>query len=70
MVVLTPKGELLCNDNASAKILDPFVEVKNPAQGEYRIWVGSAEKDKLIPGMLVMTTKPTVDAALSTWASW
>jgi hypothetical protein len=60
-VVLTPKGELLCNDNANAQLLDPFVEIEKPAAGQYRIWVGSAAKNQLIPGVLVLTTKPGMD---------
>lgn len=61
LVVQTPTGEWLCNDNATAQLRDPFVEVLNPAGGEYRIWVGSAAKSQLIPGILVLTTQPTVD---------
>jgi hypothetical protein len=61
LVVLTPKGELLCNDNAHAQLLDPFVEITKPVAGQYRIWVGSAVKKQLLPGVLVLTTKPGVD---------
>jgi hypothetical protein len=61
LVVLTPKGELLCNDNAHAQLLDPFVEIAKPVAGQYRIWVGSAAKNQLIPGVLVLTTKPGVN---------
>lgn len=61
LVVLTPKGELLCNDNAHAQLLDPFVELEKPAAGEYRIWVGSAARNQLVPGILVLTTKADVD---------
>jgi hypothetical protein len=61
LVVLTPKGELLCNDNANAQLRDPVVEIAKPAAGQYRIWVGSAAKNQLIPGVLVLTTKPNVD---------
>jgi heat shock protein HslJ len=61
LTVLTPKGELLCNDNANAQLLDPFVELAKPVAGQYRIWVGSAAKNQLIPGILVLTTKPGVD---------
>lgn len=61
IVVLTPRGELLCNDNATEQILDPFVEIANPVAGDYRIWVGSAKEGDMIPGALVMTTKADVD---------
>ena len=61
LVILTPDGKLLCNDNANEQLLDPFVEITKPVAGEYRIWVGSAAKNQLIPGVLVLTTKPGVD---------
>ena len=61
LVVLTPDGKLLCNDNAHDGLLDPFVEIEKPVQGMYRIWVGSAARNQLIPGVLVLTTKPSVD---------
>jgi heat shock protein HslJ len=61
LLVLTPKGELLCNDNANEQLLDPFVEIQNPVAGEYRIWVGSAAKNQLIPGVLVLTARSNVD---------
>lgn len=61
LVVLTPKGELMCSDNANAQLLDPFIEIANPVAGEYRIWVGSAAKNQLVPGVLVLTTDSNVD---------
>ncbi len=61
LVVLTPDGKLLCNDNAHDGLLDPFIEIEKPVQGMYRIWVGSAARNQLIPGVLVLTTKPSVD---------
>jgi heat shock protein HslJ len=33
LVVLTPKGELLCNDNVHSQLLDPFVEIEKPVAG-------------------------------------
>jgi len=61
LMALTPKGELLCNDNVTDRVLDPYIEIKNPAPGNYRIWVGSKDKENLIPSVLVMTTKSSVD---------
>lgn len=61
LVVLTPDGKLVCNDNAREGLLDPFIETEKPVPGLYRIWVGSAAKNQLIPGVLVLTTKPSVD---------
>jgi hypothetical protein len=61
LVVLSPKGELFCNDNAGENLLDPFVEISKPVAGDYRIWVGSTAKNQLVPGILVLTTKSEVD---------
>ncbi|MCU0506966.1 MAG: META domain-containing protein [Anaerolineae bacterium] len=61
LVILTPDGKLLCNDNASAQLLDPFVALDNPPAGEYRVWVGSNARNQLIPGILVFTANTSVD---------
>ena len=58
LVVLTPDGKLVCNDNANEQLLDPVLDIKNPVPGKYRIWVGSAANRQRIPGILVLTTKP------------
>ena len=61
LVVLTPDGKLVCNDNANEQLLDPVLDIKNPVPGKYRIWVGSAANRQRIPGILVLTTKPEVN---------
>lgn len=61
LVVLTPDGQLLCNDDADEHLLDPVIEISEPVTGTYRIWVGSYAKGQLIPGVLVFTTKPEVN---------
>ena len=61
LLVLTPDGKVLCNDNASEQILDPFLALDNPIAGDYRIWVGSAAKNQLIPGVLVFSANESVD---------
>jgi hypothetical protein len=61
LVVLTPDGKLLCNDDAGDQLLDPSIRIDNPVQGTYRIWLGSYAKNQLIPGVLVLTTKPEVN---------
>ncbi len=58
LVVLTPDGKLICNDNANEQLLDPVLDIKNPVPGKYRIWVGSAADRQRIPGVLVLTTQP------------
>jgi hypothetical protein len=61
LVVLTPDGQVLCNDDANDHLLDPVIEINNPAEGQYRIWVGSFNEGHLLPGILVLTTKPEVN---------
>ncbi len=61
LLVLTPDGRLLCNDDANEDLLDPVVEVSEPVTGTYKIWVGSYAKGQLIPGVLVLTTRPEVN---------
>ena len=41
--------------------MDPSIEIKNPAKGEYDIWVGSFHPNQLLPGVLVLTTQPDVN---------
>jgi serine protease Do len=59
LVVETPDGEFLCNDDASALVLDPLVTIEEPAEGAYNIYVGSAESGKFASGFLVMTELET-----------
>ena len=61
LVVLTPDGQVLCNDDANDHLLDPVVQIDNPVQGQYRIWAGSFNEGHLLPGILVLTTKPEVN---------
>jgi hypothetical protein len=58
LVVLTPDGQLLCNDDWHDDVLDPSLQLTDAPAGVYRIWIGSYAKNQLIPGVLVLTTKP------------
>ncbi|MEZ4639472.1 MAG: hypothetical protein R2856_31690 [Caldilineaceae bacterium] len=61
LVVETPSGEFLCNDDANEAILDPVVQIDDPEQGRYNIWVGSYDEGQLLPGLLVLTTRHEVN---------
>lgn len=61
LIIRQPDGTFLCNDDANHLLLDPVVDIENPQKGTYHIWVGSAARDQLIPGLLVMTTRPDVN---------
>jgi putative hemolysin len=63
MVVGTPDGRLLCNDDANDQLLDPRIRIDDPITGTYKIWLGSYARNQLIPGVLVLTTKEDVTLA-------
>jgi hypothetical protein len=60
LMVQLPDGKYVCNDNANRLLLDPSINLDNPDAGEYRVWVGAADKGQLIPGVLVITTHDNV----------
>lgn len=61
LVIETPDGEYLCADDANDLLLDPVIELSEPAAGRYNVWVGSYAADQLIPGLLVVTTQPEIN---------
>jgi hypothetical protein len=61
MLVVTPDGKTLCNDDANEDLLDPVIEIENPVSGRYEIWVGSYAKNQLVPGVLVLTANPEIN---------
>ncbi|MEZ4660807.1 MAG: hypothetical protein R2911_24920 [Caldilineaceae bacterium] len=61
LVIQTPSGAYACNDDANDLLLDPSIQADNPPAGQYKIWVGSYAPAQLIPGFLVLTTKPDVN---------
>jgi hypothetical protein len=62
LIVQTPDGKVLCNDNTNTALLDPTVTLTKPAQGRYNVWLGSALARDLIPGFLVFTGRGDVSA--------
>ncbi|MCA9902995.1 MAG: hypothetical protein KC547_03985 [Anaerolineae bacterium] len=64
MVVVTPNGETLCNDDVNPLVLDPMIEIENPASGRYAIFMGSFEGDAIEPGFLVFTSSDLNPATL------
>lgn len=55
LVVETPDGDFLCNDDADDVVVDPLVTLENPAEGTYNIHVGSFFADEPALGFLVIT---------------
>ena len=62
LIVRTPDGKVLCNDNTNTVLLDPTVTLPKPGAGRYDIWVGSALARDLIPGFLAFTGHGDVGA--------
>ena len=61
MVIQMPDGEYLCSDDVNSQLLDPVLEIADPPKGRYNIWVGSYAENQLIPGILVLTTRPEIN---------
>lgn len=55
MVVVTPDGNVVCNDDLNPLVLDPYLEFADPVPGRYAIFIGSFEGDATTPGFLVVT---------------
>lgn len=55
LVVRTPDGEVVCNDDASDEVIDPFVTLGDPVAGAYELYVGSYRADEPVLGFLVVT---------------
>jgi serine protease Do len=53
LIVNTPSGEWVCNDDADA--LNPVLNFPNALEGQYDIWVGSYSQSDYIHGYLMIT---------------
>ena len=61
LVIETPEGEILCNDDLDQVVLDPAITLEDPAEGEYHIHVGSFKADEPALGYLVITEMDVTD---------
>ena len=53
MIIEQPDGTYVCNDDGVGT--DPVVEISNPAEGSYFVWVGTFGSTEFIPGYLMIT---------------
>jgi len=53
LVIRAPGGKYACNDDFDG--LNPLVQLSNPDDGVYDIWVGSYEADAYLPGYLMLS---------------
>lgn len=64
LVLVTPSGDVLCNDDLNPLVLDPFIEMENPEPGRYAAFVGNFEADMVDAGFLVITSQEYDPATL------
>ncbi|MEZ4834603.1 MAG: hypothetical protein R2873_21875 [Caldilineaceae bacterium] len=64
LVVVTPEGDIVCNDDLNPLVLDPYLEFENPTPGRYAIYVGSFNGAVNTPGFLTITTQDFSPATL------
>ena len=57
LVVVTPSGDVLCNDDYSPLVADPYLSIDAPEAGRYAIYAGSFEDAAVAPGFLVVTSQ-------------
>lgn len=57
LVVVTPSGDILCNDDYSPLVADPYLSIDAPEAGRYAIYVGSFEDAAVEPGFLVVSSQ-------------
>ena len=69
LVVETPDGDYLCNDDTSGLLLDPTVAITQPVTGTYNVWVGNSVPRGLAAGFLVFTTRDDMSASKLALAS-
>lgn len=55
LVVVTPDGDIVCNDDFNPLVLDPYLEFDAPMPGRYAIYAGSFEENITTAGFLVVT---------------
>lgn len=52
LIVQTPEGDYVCNDDAASGLFNPQVNIEDATSGVYDIWVGSFNQDEVIGGRL------------------
>lgn len=63
MVVRTPSGEFVCEDDTNYLLLDPTIDIADPEAGRYAIWIGTYAQGYLAPGFLAFSHSEDVSTA-------
>lgn len=57
LIISTPNTDWLCDDD-SYTALNPLIEISNPEEGQYDIWVGTYESGEFVGGTLRISEMP------------
>lgn len=55
LIINDPSGTWFCNDDFESGVYDPLVDIEEPLEGTFDIWVGSYTLGENIPGTLYVT---------------
>jgi len=64
LIVNPPSGEWVCNDDGEG--FNPIVDIADPAEGQYDIWVGSLNSGDSIAGYLMVTESQSTPSSIIT----
>jgi hypothetical protein len=57
LIINTPSGEWLCNDDATEDTLNPTIDLTGQEEGQYDIWVASLSSGSYVEGKLIITER-------------
>ncbi len=66
LLVVTPDGQVLCNDDASAENINPLITIQAPGSGRYAVFVGRVHTDDPVKGKLTVTDIPDAEPKVQT----
>ena len=55
LLVVTPDGRVLCNDDASEDNINPLITITPPEKGRYAVFVGRVHEERVVKGKLTVT---------------
>lgn len=58
LLVFSPSGEFLFNDDSEENEYDSKITIEDPESGNYAIWVGNYDSEDFIPTLLVISETP------------
>lgn len=58
LIVHTPEGAWICNDDGPERGVDPIVRIERPAPGRYHVWVATVEPERAEAIVQITPTEP------------